>query len=448
MSIKFKTNLNSNFDTSGPVEITTAGGKTVTAYPVGYSSVPTTPITFKKPSVDVSAPVDITRADGKTVTAYPEGMLPSPSKTEKPVYSSPYSGRVTELLDAISGYKPFSYDMEADPLYKQYRKQYLREGKRAVEDTMGSFAGMTGGIPSSYAVTAAAQAGNYYNSQLNDRIPELYQLAYDRYRNDYDKLFDELNMYMTADDIAYGRHRDDVSDWYDERQYNRDVFENDRDFQYKANVYSDEKAASDEAAAWEKAGIAADYGDYSYLETLGVDMSRYKADETYAKAVETALLKAKYDDFSGLEALGIDTTALRAAMAASSDTGSTSDGSSGTSNYYGVLPEPKNEEVSKVASGTVGNGVYGALPEPVSGAETTPSDGTIKQPSAWTTAVLQNMQYGSDNYIAIIESLKNSGISDLDKASYIYSLTQNGLPDELAMRMFTDIGLNISDYTD
>lgn len=386
MSIRFKT---PNFDTSKPVEITTAGGKTVTAYPVGYSSVPTTPITFKKPNVDTSKPVELTRYDGSKVTAYPEGMLPSPSKTENPVYRSPYSERVTELLDAISGYKPFSYDVESDPLYKLYRNQYLREGRRAVEDTMGSFAGMTGGIPSSYAVTAAAQAGNYYNSQLNDRIPELYQLAYDRYRNDYDKLFDELNMYMTADDIAYGRHRDDVGDFKDDRDYRTNInmysdelARDDRDYNFKVNTYNDEKAAKERAELLE------------LIEAVG----------------------------------GIPSGS----------------GTTGSLSGTATLPYPENT----VNSGTVGNGIAGALPEPAYGNEVSSPGGTIKQPSAWTTAVLQNMQYGSDNYIAIIESLKSSGISDLDKASYIYSLTQNGLSDELAMRMFTDIGLNISDYTD
>ena len=203
---------------------------------------------------------------------------------------------------------------------------------------------------------------------------------------------------MTADDIAYGRYRDDVGDFKDDRDYrtninmysdelerndrdyNRGVFESDRDYQTNINMYSDELARDDR--------------DYNFK------VNTYN-DEKAAKE--------RADFLALLEASG------------------------------GIPKE----------SGTVGS-LSGAetLPEPVSDAEMTQSAGTIKQPSAWTTAVLQNMQYGTDNYTAIIESLKNSGISDLDKASYIYSLTQNGLSDELAMRMFTDIGLNISDYTD
>ena len=209
-------------DTSSPVSITASNGDIIKAYPSGHSVTPSISVgrtNLSYGDAGGGVPVSIPKSGGGMVTAYPASSLPQPVQNDvsKPIYSSQYSGRVAELLEAISGYKPFSYDMETDPLFKQYRKQYLREGKRATEDTMGSFAGMTGGIPSSYAVTAAAQAGNYYNSQLNDRIPELYQLAYDRYRNDYDKLFDELNMYMTADDIAYGRYRDDVGDFKDDR---------------------------------------------------------------------------------------------------------------------------------------------------------------------------------------------------------------------------------------
>lgn len=291
MSIRFKT---PNFDTSKPVEITTAGGKTVTAYPVGYSSVPTTPIKFKKPNVDTSKPVELTRYDGSKVTAYPEGMLPAPIKTtEKPVYSSQYSGRIAELLDAISGHKPFSYDVESDPLFSQYRKQYLREGKRAVEDTMGSFAGMTGGIPSSYAVTAAAQAGNYYNSQLSDRAAELYELAYNKYRDEYNKKLEKLNMYMNAEDLEYGRYRDDVGDFKNDRDYRTNInmysdelARNDRDFNYKLNVYSDEKAAADRAEALKKAELMSAYGDDSGLEALGINTAFLQAKRFIADSAD------------------------------------------------------------------------------------------------------------------------------------------------------------------
>lgn len=79
------------------------------------------------------------------------------------------------------GSKPFSYDPETDPSMQAYRKAYLREADRNTRDVMGSYAGMTQGVPSSAAITAASQAGDYYRSQLTDKLPELEAQAYSRY---------------------------------------------------------------------------------------------------------------------------------------------------------------------------------------------------------------------------------------------------------------------------
>lgn len=89
-----------------------------------------------------------------------------------------------KALAAVTNPTAFSYDVEQDPVYSAYRKQYLREGDRAMADTLAKLSAGTGGRPSSYAVMAAQQAGNYYNSQLTDVIPNLYQNAYQRYLND------------------------------------------------------------------------------------------------------------------------------------------------------------------------------------------------------------------------------------------------------------------------
>lgn len=98
-------------------------------------------------------------------------------------------GRQTQyqkLLDEATNYQDFSYDPAKDPSYAAYRKQYLREAERAQQDAMAQAAAMSGGRPSSYAVTAGQQAGNYYRGQLNDVIPTLEQNAYQRHLSDFD----------------------------------------------------------------------------------------------------------------------------------------------------------------------------------------------------------------------------------------------------------------------
>ena len=147
----------------------------------------------------------------------------------RPEYTSPYSTQIDQLLNAVMSREDFSYDLESDPLYDQYRKQYTREGDRAMRDTMGNAAALTGGYGSSYASTAGSQAYDYYLSQLNDRIPELEQLAYQKYLQEGQDLYDQLAALQSLEQDAYGKYRDSVSD-----------FESDRAFDY--GVYSDDLA--------------------------------------------------------------------------------------------------------------------------------------------------------------------------------------------------------------
>jgi hypothetical protein len=90
-----------------------------------------------------------------------------------------------KLLDSIVNQQPFSYDLESDPSWQAYKKAYLREGERASANALALASAASGGRPSSYAMTAAQQAGNYYAGQLGDMIPTLEQNAYARYRGDF-----------------------------------------------------------------------------------------------------------------------------------------------------------------------------------------------------------------------------------------------------------------------
>ena len=133
-----------------------------------------------------------------------------------PTYNDTYSGRIEDLMSQIENYGKFSYDMANDPLYQQYAEQYQREGKRSMQDTLASVASGAGGM-NSYAVTAAQQASDYYNSQLNDRIPELTQLAYEMYLQDFDQKVDQLNNLRSLGETEYNRYRDQYGDYLNER---------------------------------------------------------------------------------------------------------------------------------------------------------------------------------------------------------------------------------------
>lgn len=157
---------------------------------------------------------------GLTDTAYQRsGNSPYTGNGGKPGYSSRYSSQIDALLDSVLNREGFSYDVESDPLYQQYRKQYIREGDRAMRDTMGNAAALTGGYGSSYGTTAGSQAYDYYLSQLNDRVPELEQLAYQKYQDEGTALLNRLSALQAMEDQDYARYRDQMNDYYNDRTF-------------------------------------------------------------------------------------------------------------------------------------------------------------------------------------------------------------------------------------
>ena len=131
-------------------------------------------------------------------------------------YTSPWGDQITAILDKILNREDFSYDLNGDALYQQYKDQYTTQGKLAMMDAMGQAAALTGGYGSSYAQTAGQQAYQGYLQALNDKIPELYQLALSRYNADGDALRDQASLLAQMDDRDYGRYRDQLTDYYTE----------------------------------------------------------------------------------------------------------------------------------------------------------------------------------------------------------------------------------------
>ena len=133
-----------------------------------------------------------------------------------PSYSNRYQQQLDELLGKVQNYGPFSWAKEQDPAYSAYAKQYRREGDRATANAMAQAAAATGGQVSTAAMTAASQAGDYYAGQLSDKIPELYENAYQRYLSEYSKLTDQLGQTRTAEQSEYAKYLDRLG------QYNTD----------------------------------------------------------------------------------------------------------------------------------------------------------------------------------------------------------------------------------
>ena len=127
--------------------------------------------------------------------------------------------KLTDTMNAIENREKFSYDVNGDALYQQYKDQYVNQGKMAMMDTMGQAAAMTGGYGNSYAQSVGQQAYQGHLQQLTDKIPELYQLAYDQYTREGDDLYNRLSSYGSLYSTEYGEHRDAVSDFNTERSH-------------------------------------------------------------------------------------------------------------------------------------------------------------------------------------------------------------------------------------
>ncbi len=127
----------------------------------------------------------------------------------RPVYEDKYGAKVDELFDRVMNREDFSYDMESDPNYQVYKDMYTREGNRAMQDTLAQVAQNAGGN-NSYAVSAAAQANNYYMQQLADKVPELYDAAYNRYMNEENLRRQDLELARMLESDDYNRYLGDM----------------------------------------------------------------------------------------------------------------------------------------------------------------------------------------------------------------------------------------------
>lgn len=244
-----------------------------------------------------------------------------------PTHTDPYSSRIDKMLNEVLNRDAFSYDALSDPLYQQYSQQYQREGERAMQDTLGQVSARTGGLASSYATSAAAQANNYYASQLADKIPELYQLAYSMYLDDIDGKVRDLGLLENASDRQYNRYQDTLDAWRSDRDFAYDRYNDDIDRQ----LYADE---------W-----MYNVGRNNILDAEKKDSTDYERDrnqktDAYNRAWDLIDSGVMPDD-EQLKAAGISTTQA-AAIIAAQKAAAAAKGSSGSG---GGDPAPKPAEL-------------------------------------------------------------------------------------------------------
>lgn len=215
-------------------------------------------------------------------------------KTNAPTWTPQYQSEINGLLNDLKNVEEFEYNMMDDKLYQQYRDQYIREGQKAMRDSAAQTAAMTGGYGSTYGAIAAQQGYDNYLTQLNDVVPQLEQQAYGKYIDNIANMYNQLGAYQNEENRLYGQYLDDLGQYNADRdfafnamqaaigqnnyenEFDRGVFESDRDYNM-----------ADKQLAIE---LALSTGDYSALKEMGVDTGMLDLEQTLAKAQAHAAL--------------------------------------------------------------------------------------------------------------------------------------------------------------
>jgi len=203
-------------------------------------------------------------------------------------YQSQYAGQMNSLVNQL-GNRKFDYDVNSDALFQQLKSLYNEQGKLAMADTQGKAASLTGGYGNSYGVTASQQAYQQTQNQLGNIIPELYQLAMARYQQEGNDLQTMYSMLASQEAADYGRYRDTVGDYENERAYRESALNNLRSM--NQNLWSQNESNAYNANNQE-------WNNFWKAEQMAEDQRQFDAQMAYKysndnSAAQIAALQAK-----------------------------------------------------------------------------------------------------------------------------------------------------------
>ncbi len=238
-------------------------------------------------------------------------------------YKSQYSEKIDEILNDILDRKDFDYNMNADPLYQQYRQQYIENGKKAMMDTIGQSTALTGGYLNSYASTVGNQAYDEYLNELNGIALELRDRAYEQYEDEGDKLIEDITILRSLDGDDYDKYLGQLERYYSDGDYLLEKLVSMSDAEFEVFL--------SQVDAWEN---DRDYAFDKYKDSL--DRAEFQAEMAFKKA------EAKRD-----QANEDREYALAKQKAAASGSGSGSGSSSGSKNSSSGSSDKKTDSVTK-----------------------------------------------------------------------------------------------------
>ena len=227
-------------------------------------------------------------------------------------FKSKYQDQISNLLDGIYNQKKFLYtgkDLQNDDIYKMYAQRYSDSARRAMQDTMANAQAQSGGYGSSYAAQVAQQAYDNQMNGLNDKALDFRDRAYQMYRDDQANEYNKLQAFQGQDNTDYGRYRDTVTDWQNDRNYFLNALNGER--AHDLNVYNANTSnywnGTNHLAGQYNADRTADMNTYKMEnDNLNFDREMAMKEEQWAK--EYAMKKEAQDLDNELARLNIDKT--------------------------------------------------------------------------------------------------------------------------------------------
>ena len=281
-------------------------------------------------------------------------------------YTSAWSDQINATIDQILNREKFSYDLNSDALYQQYKDQYTQMGKMAMMDTMGQAAAMTGGYGNSYAQSAGQQAYQGYLQQLGEMVPELYGMALDQYNQEGQNLLNQYSLLNDQDQQDYGRYRDGVEEYYTLLQIAQDQYNTERDYDYSKwtdgrdfayGQYSDDRAYAYQA---ERDKVADEQWQKEYDEAVRqfnkqYSLSASKSSGSSSGGSSSGGSSGKSSGGSGYDNAGYSSSVVKQAQAF---VGASADGKWGANSAAAAKKKGYNSlaDVVKAMGDDAGNG--------------------------------------------------------------------------------------------
>ena len=174
-------------------------------------------------------------------------------------YTSQWQKQLDAAMDKILNREAFSYNLNGDALYRQYKDQAVQGGRLAMQDTLGQAAAMTGGYGSSYGQQAAQQSYRQHMDALSDKASQLYDKARAEYDRQGQRDQEVYNLLLQRENSSQNQYKQALSAWQAENQRLWNRYEQERGADYDA--YRDQV----EDSRWQREFDAAQQQFYDQL---------------------------------------------------------------------------------------------------------------------------------------------------------------------------------------